>query len=209
MLGFHTILVDHIITPRFSLPFSVDHNSFHKRSWMLLSSSGCIILIRFSSRKHLQEQHEVFFAFVQWKKHFRTCHLTTRPYYFLTWLGGYTYNMANSFKSFGTVGCSSSKRDSVKSPHANRQLRHPISHLALCRHGIVSQNDVGMDKRRNGASWWCCIGEAIKIGHRKGWSCTSNCRPSESGGDWYKYSNHAGNNFIKNIVFDLVVGLSS
>nr|XP_017225280.1 PREDICTED: uncharacterized protein LOC108201507 [Daucus carota subsp. sativus] len=48
--------------------------------------------------------------------------------------------------------------DSTPQP-ANRQLRHPLYHLTLCRHGIVSKNDVGMDIEEMHQAGDVCVGE--------------------------------------------------
>ncbi|KAL8157756.1 hypothetical protein AgCh_002455 [Apium graveolens] len=72
--------------------------------------------------------------------------------------GGYTILQTLSSR-LSLLDDSSSQRDSVKSPRANRQLKHPISHLTLCRHGIILENEVGIDKEEIQQVGDVCVGE--------------------------------------------------
>ncbi|WOH15693.1 hypothetical protein DCAR_0935236 [Daucus carota subsp. sativus] len=72
--------------------------------------------------------------------------------------GGYTILQALSSR-LSLLDDSSSQHDSVRSPRANRQLRQPISYLTLCRHKIVSIDEVGMDKEEMQQIGDVCVGE--------------------------------------------------
>lgn len=73
------------------------------------------------------------------------------------------FNLAESLPGGYTILETLSSRLSLlndsSSQRANWQLRHPISLLTLCRHGIVSQNDVGMDKEEMQQAGDVCVGE--------------------------------------------------
>ena len=72
--------------------------------------------------------------------------------------GGYTILQTLSSR-LSLLNASSSQPDSVRSPTASRQIRHPISHLTLCRHGIISRNEFGIDEEELQQVGDVCVGE--------------------------------------------------
>ncbi|KAL8157755.1 hypothetical protein AgCh_002454 [Apium graveolens] len=73
------------------------------------------------------------------------------------------FNLAESLPGGYTILETISSRLSLlndrSSLRTNWQLRRPIFHLTLCRHEIVSQNDVSMDKEEMQQAGDVCVGE--------------------------------------------------